>query len=252
MRGRYSGTLQTRWITYLWAVLQVQVTVSSLQYSPVATRHFCGTLQTSLSPTWVANDSVLIAVLSQDNKAFLWHIEDQYITYLGRECHAVSPSLQNSAVATRYFSGTMQTMWIGSPTWVASASLLIAVLSCGDEAFLWHTVDQFIHLPVGWVANASLLIAVQYSPVATSHYSGTLQTMWITYLLGCKCQCPRCMTLLSRRSNLWHNADHVDHLPGSQVPVSSLQYSPMLGQSSGTLHATRVGWARTAATKCLK
>jgi hypothetical protein len=81
-------------------------------------------------------------------------------------------------VVTRHFSGTLQTSL--SPTWVASASLL--VVACGDEAFLWHTADQFIHLPVGWVANASLLIAVQYSPVATRHYSGTLQTMWITYL----------------------------------------------------------------------
>ncbi len=76
------------------------------------------------SHTWVTSASFLVAWLSCDDEAFLWHTADH----------------------------------MGSPTWVANANLLVAILSCGDGAFLWH-----ICRPCGshtWVASASLLIAV--------------------------------------------------------------------------------------------
>ncbi len=126
--------------------------------------------------------------------------------------------LQNSPVATKYFSGTLQTTWDHLPGSQVPVSSLQYILTQGSKAFLWHPADHVDHLPGSQV------------PVSSLQYILTQGS----------------------KAFLWHPADPVDHLPGSQVPVSSLQYSPMLGQSSGTLHATRVGWARTAATKCLK
>jgi hypothetical protein len=64
---------------------------------------------------------------------------------------------------------------------------------------------------------------------------GTLQAMWVTYLGS---QVPVSLSCVNE-ALFWHTADHMDHIPGSQVPVSSLHDSPVATRHFfGTLQAT--------------
>jgi hypothetical protein len=150
MRVRYSGTLHTIWITYLGRKCQSPHCSTLLWQRDNSLAH-CRPCE---SRTWVASASLLIALLP---------------------------------MATRHFSGILQTSI--SPTLVTSASLLVAVLSCGDEVlFLWHTADHVDNLP-GFSSTSLTFLWQRGIILAHCRPRG-----WVTYL-G-KCQSPRCRTLL--------------------------------------------------------
>jgi hypothetical protein len=100
--------------------------------------------------------------------------------------------------------------------------------------------------------------------------------MWIIQR-GCKCQSFCCSTLWRRgvslahcrpviymrwiasacmlshgiEAFLWHTVDHVDHIPESQVPVSTLQNSPVHGDEAFLWHTTdHVDWMTYLGRKC--